>query len=207
MTRTPTISLALATCAIAFFALLDVARADAVGRPPDDCVPGAIGRSSHAGRWCRPTTCNADADCASVGVRRALFEGGDHTYICREVDLCVTPEFYHRGDGEPLPRQFATSCTPNCFSPGTCTHEKRCVLASLFPPPTPPTPPAATPPVAVPTTSTPPASTTTPPPAASGGMCAISAGGAVGPALVVLGALALIAARRTRRSARRRPPR
>jgi hypothetical protein len=210
MTRTRTLTLTLT-----LFALLAGSRtasADAIMGPPEDCAPGAIGRSSHAGQWCTPTTCNEDADCAALGEREAIYGGSVNVYTCGAIDLCVRTETYQPGgrrgyvENEALPtREIASSCTPSCEAPGTCTHVKRCVrLGAIAPQPRPPVaPPVANPPPAPPT-PTPPAAA---PAAASGGLCAISAGRAAGPALVLLGTLALLGLRRARRASRRLPPR
>jgi hypothetical protein len=214
MTRTRTLTLTLTLFALALVAGSRTASADAIMGPPDDCAPGAIGRSSHAGQWCTPTTCNEDADCAALSDRQAIYGGPVNVYTCGAIDLCVRTETYQpggrgaflRGPDEPLPtREIATSCTPGCEAPGTCTHVKRCVrLGAIAPQPRPPVaPPVANPPPALPT----PAPPAAPPAAASGGLCAISAGQATGPALVLLGALALLALRRARRVTRRLPPR
>ncbi len=200
------------------------AHADAIMGPPEDCVPGAIGRSSHAGQWCTTTTCNADADCAGIADREAMSGRGErHNYTCRAIDLCVRSETYQLGGRRSYTdparntgtREIASSCTPSCAAPGSCTHEKRCVRTDVVAPPAPPAPvpPPATPP-STPPPATPPNTVSqgsaTPPAASreeSSDGCAISPGGSVGSALVVLGALALLGERRTRRNARRVPPR
>lgn len=219
MTHTGKFALALGITALALLASSDTAVADAIMPPPDDCVAGAIGRSSHGGMWCTPTTCNDDSECAAMGVRQALFGEGDHNYLCREVDLCVRSETYPLGGGRRADdessntgtREIASSCTPSCEAPGTCTHVKRCVRRELVEPPAPPVapptvahPPSTRPTAPPPAAATGPSSSTT---ASSGGMCAISARGAAGPLLVLLGAFALVALRSSRRAARRPPPR
>jgi len=105
MTRTQQASLALASLVAALlvaalFGAHGTAHADAIMGPPDDCAPGAVGRSSHAGQWCAPTTCTADAECAALGER----DENSNTTSTREV---------------------ASACTPSCAAPGGCTHEKR----------------------------------------------------------------------------------
>jgi|GEM_PF-5694684 len=236
MTRTQHVSLVLTSLAAAprVVALLVAAlfgtvllgehgraHADAIMGPPEDCVPGAVGRSSHAGQWCTTTTCNADADCAGMADREAMSGRGErHTYACRAIDLCVRSETYQLGGRRSYTdparntgtREIASSCTPSCAAPGSCTHEKRCVRSDVVAPPPPPSTPPRTPPSTQP--ATPPNTLTqrTATPAAassetSSDGCAISSGGATGSALVVLGALALVGVRRTRRNARRVPPR
>jgi len=231
MTRTQHVSLVLTSLAAAprVVALLVAAlfgtvllgehgraHADAIMGPPEDCVPGAVGRSSHAGQWCTTTTCNADTDCAGMADREAMSGRGErHTYACRAIDLCVRSETYQLGgrrrSDDPASntgtREIASSCTPSCAAPGSCTHEKRCVRSDVVAPPPstpPPTPPPATPPNTLTHgTATPAAASSE----TSGDGCAISPGGSVGSALVVLGALALLGVRRTRRNARRVLPR
>lgn len=56
------------------------AYADAIGPPPEDCPSGSTGRSSHAGRWCKPLpcvndTCEADGTCETTGL--CLLEASD----------------------------------------------------------------------------------------------------------------------------------
>lgn len=211
--RTQQTTLAFTAFVVALLGARGAAHADAIMPPRGDCAPGAVGRSSHAGQWCTPTTCNADADCRSLAERESMFGGGDHTYTCRAIDLCVRTETYQLGGRRRVDdpsentgtREIASSCTPSCDAPASCTHEKRCVRSDVAPTPTPtPAPPPA------PAASTITQGTATPAAAndeQSGDGCAISPAGASGPALVVLGALALLAVHRTRRSARRLPPR
>lgn len=212
MTRTQRTSLALTTFVVALLGVHGTVHADAIMGPPDDCVPGAVGRSSHAGQWCTTTTCNADTDCAGMAEREAMWGGGErHTYACRVIDLCVRTETYNLGgrrrsddhSSSTGTREIATSCTPSCDAPASCTHEKRCVRNVVAPPPA-PTPPPATPPSTITQGSATPAAASS---ETSSDGCAISPGGASGPALVVLGAFALLGLRRVRRNARRVPPR
>jgi len=196
---------------VAALCTASIASADAVMPPRDDCAPGAIGGSSHAGQWCALTTCDADADCAGYAQRAAMFGDPERRYVCRAVDLCVRTETYQLGGRRRVDdpngtgtREVASACTPSCAAPGSCTHEKRCVRAAVAAPPRAPTPPPSTP------TSTLTQGTATPAAASSetsSDGCAISPGGSVGSALVVLGALALFGVRRTRRNARRVLPR
>lgn len=205
MTRTH--ALALTTFATALVGSSSVASADIVSPPPDDCAPGARGHLDHAGGWCGPTTCTADADCLDLARFAASWGGVAHGYTCTAVDLCVRTESYRpsgrgasrRDPAAPPPtRQVATSCTPSCEAPGTCTHDRRCVrggvVAQLPPPPA--RVPAAPAPAAPAPATRPPAA----PPPPRGGLCAVSARGAAGPALVAVFAVALFALRRKRRS-------
>ena len=61
----------------AFLLGLQIASADVVNMPPEDCPPGAIGTSSHAGEWCKPNYCQSDTDCS---------DGNS----CLEVPICVS---------------------------------------------------------------------------------------------------------------------
>lgn len=100
-----------------------VAFADRVPAPPDDCPRGSEGRTSHSGRWCAPTTCEADADCRTEGTR------------CEELALCVEQESYVPGgrtrDRTPRSRPVARGACLEDACPGAaeCQTARRCVPA------------------------------------------------------------------------------
>ena len=180
------------------------ARADAVNAPPEDCAPGAVGRTSHSGQWCAPTTCTTDADCtpANIGYQR-----GEHRYACRDAALCVQDETYVPGgrnpDRTPRTRPVARgACVGGgCAAPARCERAMRCVdVASATPGTAPAWPPTPVPGPSTPGV-TPPAGTSARPCCAATPWATERAGGAAGMALGAVLAFVAVARRR-----RRRPP-
>jgi MYXO-CTERM domain-containing protein len=106
------------------------AYADAVPQAPETCPPGTIGQSSHAGPFCRVTTCSTDADCERWSARKQ--------YVCRRVaPVCVgemdvsAPHMRVPDAGRGTTKVADAACGPGgTCSPGwTCETASRCVDA------------------------------------------------------------------------------
>lgn len=110
-----------------------LALADAISGPPEDCSRGAFGVSSHSGAWCASTTCATVADCAPY----ADTPRGRIALGCEPLGLCVVSETYTEGGMRPadvapavLVREVASGlCTSDadCAAPSRCIVAPRCV--------------------------------------------------------------------------------
>jgi MYXO-CTERM domain-containing protein len=98
----------LATC----FAMTVPARADVVGPPEENCPPGSMGATSHAGPYCAPDLCTADTDpdrCTAA----------QH---CEDRRLCVKAMpcgGMQAPDSAPC---TFSSVTATCFSNNSCAQ-------------------------------------------------------------------------------------
>ncbi|AKT43057.1 uncharacterized protein CMC5_072840 [Chondromyces crocatus] len=110
------------------------AHADVVQAPPLDCPAGAVGRTSHRGPSCQPTTCETDTDCQQV--KSSWLGATGPALVCREQGLCVerrTPSSqspYHRHpprEQELLVAVSTCGSASSCPASATCEVAKRCV--------------------------------------------------------------------------------
>jgi hypothetical protein len=97
---------------IAALLLPATAAADAIDGPPA-CPPGARGYSAHAGQWCVPWTCTADADC-----------GGQAA--CRPWRVCTRESDVVPGGmrPEPSPPQRMTLVVGTCDPAAACRGDE-----------------------------------------------------------------------------------
>lgn len=128
-----------ASIAAAALAVLwpQLAAADDLPGPPEECPPGSTPHTEHAGQWCAATTCQRDADCTATSqrARHGVHLYGEERYVCREVSLCVRHETYELGGNLPEPRSserdvaVGACVEARCPAGGDCTTLRRCVLA------------------------------------------------------------------------------
>lgn len=113
MSRTRTsASLLAAIAALASFATSIPARAD------DECPPGAKYKTEGEFKWCEPTVCDNDAQCAT----------GE---VCKPVALCVQIGKVESKPGQDGGQRLITTqrCgeDKNCPNTTVCTEKSRCV--------------------------------------------------------------------------------
>ena len=93
------------------------ARADAIGPPPADCVPGSEAVFCHGPPTCGVLGCTSDGDCT----------GGR---VCRPAALCIEPHACGGILGAPVYDHAISACAADggCPTGGTCSNERVCVL-------------------------------------------------------------------------------
>lgn len=95
--------------------LAGTAAADVVPPEPTDCPAGSIGATCHGGPFCRPDTCDTQADC-------------DAGFICEDTQACIST-IDCGGIGGPAPTDaFEGLCggDGSCAT-GTCEARKLCL--------------------------------------------------------------------------------
>jgi hypothetical protein len=102
--------------------LTSIASADVVMEPPE-CPTGAYGKSSHAGAWCAPDSCESNDDC----------ETGE---ACQEYSMCIEESEIPCGGMDIDTAEECTITKTEVFGPcnpgdscdqGTCMTELVCI--------------------------------------------------------------------------------
>lgn len=91
------------------------AAADAVPPEPTDCPDGSIGATCHGGPFCRPDTCDTQADC-------------DPGLVCADTQACISTVDCG-GIGGPAPTDaYEGPCSAGgSCTEGTCQTTKLCL--------------------------------------------------------------------------------
>lgn len=107
-----------------------VARADAVGDPPDDCPPGSRGRTSHYGTYCGYLACADASDCyeSQRCVVVAFCEHAEPYWASFSRDVAPHDRVRYVVDG---------TCDDPCPRGAACVAIGRCVDADFEQPPIP----------------------------------------------------------------------